>query len=353
MKIEEKLFGLLRLSLWNLPYDVSISSVEIRQLISCAEKQAVSGLVIDSLFKKDVRMEQEVLFEAIGFLEQIKQENKKMNQDVAAFARLMDSSNVDYLVVKGQTIAALYPEPYIRMSGDVDFLIKDYAYTSKVLRKQWDVVLPTQMAEKEIAFTHNGTLYELHTYLIDFGSNKHKQYWEKQLSESNPSSIMIDGEEVKVMDPTLYVTYVFLHLFFHFVKEGLGLRQLCDWAVIMQHYAEKIEIERLTEILNKIGLLKAFCAFGTILVDKLGMKDFPLPLTERDRKLQSKILADIMRSGNFGREKHEVKHIGLKYKLETMLFTLSNCWQYFALAPKEMMLIPYRRIAVNLRLLKQ
>lgn len=352
MTLEEKLLGLLRQALWGVQFDEEISQKEAGKLIALAEKQAIAGLIIDALIKKDVRMEQMTLFEAIGYLEQIKQNNQLMNREVAEFARLMAKTRTEYFIVKGQTIAALYPEPLVRMSGDIDFLIKDYQQTSKELKEHWGIDLPQQMVEKEFAFNHEGALYELHTYLIDFGSSKHKRYWERALNESKPVTIIIAGEGVKVIEPTLYAVYIFMHLFFHFVKEGLGLRHLCDWAIMMHHYAEVINKERLTEVLQKVGLLKAFLAFGTILVDKLGMKDFPLPLSEKDRMLQGRIMEDIMHSGNFGRGKRNVQEVGLRYKFETMLFVLSNCIRYFLLAPKELMLIPYRRLVVNWRLMK-
>lgn len=350
--VELKLFGLLQQALWRTPFKGEITSKEAGELIDLAEKQAVSGLIINALIKKDVRMDQMKLFEAIGYLEQIKQGNQRMNREVAEFGRLMSGTNTEYVVVKGQTMAALYPEPLVRMSGDIDFLIHDYQHTSKVLKEHWGVVLPRQMLEKEVSFTHGEALYELHTYLIDFGSNKHKRYWERALTESKPATINIGGEEVKVIVPTLYTVYIFMHLFFHFVKEGLGLRQLCDWAVMMHHYAEEIDQKRLMEVLRNVGLLKAFLAFGTILVDKLGMKDFPLALSEKDRKIQLRILKDIMQSGNFGRDKRKVTQVGIRYKLETMTLTLKNCMRYFSLAPKELMLIPYRRFEVNWRLMK-
>ncbi|MBQ9668624.1 MAG: nucleotidyltransferase family protein [Prevotella sp.] len=348
--IEQKLLVLLGEALWGVSSDIIISPKDAGRLIRLADKQAVAGLIIDLLIRKDVRMEQQTLFDAIGYLERIKHENEQMNREVAMFARLMAETGTDYLVVKGQTLAALYPNPNIRMPGDIDFLIYDYLYVSNILKKNWGVELPHQMVEKEFAFTHSKALYELHSYLIDFGSNKHKRYWEKKLSESISSVINIGGEDVKIMEPTLYAAYIFIHLFFHFVKEGLGLRHLCDWAIMMHHYKDEIDKVLLAEALSKLGLLKAFCAFGTILVDKLGMKDFPLTLTEKDRKLQPQIMEDIMRSGNFGRDKRKVKKVGLRFKIETMAFILKNCVRYFSLAPKEMLLIPYRRMAVNLKL---
>ena len=154
-----------------------------------------------------------------------------------------------------------------------------------------------------------------------------------------------------MIEPTLNAVYIFIHLFFHFIKEGLGIRQLCDWAVMMHQYAGEIDKERLIEVLQNVGLQKAFLAFGTILVDILGMKEFPLPLSEKDRKPQGRIMRDIMHGGNFGRGKRNVQEVGLRYKLETMIFVLSNCMRYFSLAPKELMLIPYRRMVVNLKLL--
>lgn len=352
VEIEQKLFGLLRMALWGTPFEDDITPMEAKVLVDIAGKQTVSGLIIDVLIKKDVRMEQMALFEAIGYLEQVKQENQRANNEVAAFARLMAETGTQYFVVKGQTLAALYPEPFVRLPGDIDFLIQDYQQASKVLKEHWDIDFPYQMVEKEFAFTHENALYELHTYLIDFGNNKHKRYWERALAESKPNTIEIGGEEVQVIEPTLYAVYIFMHLFFHFVKEGLGLRHLCDWAVMMHHYAEKIDKERLTEVLENVGLLKAFLVFGTILVDKLGMGDFPLAISDKERRLQTCILKDIMYSGNFGCGKRNVQKVGLRYKFETMFFVLSNCLRYFSLAPKEMLLIPYRRLVVNWKLIR-
>ena len=246
MTLEEKLLGVLRHALWGVPFDEETGKKDAGELIALADKQAVAGLIIDALIKKDVRMEQMTLFEAV----------------------------------------------------------------------------------------------------------RHKRYWEDVLAKSSPSTIIISGEEVRIMEPTLYAAYLFMHLFFHFIKEGIGLRHLCDWAVMMHHYADEIDKGRLEEVLRNVGMLKAFLAFGTILADKLGMKDFPLVLSEKDRKCQARIMKEIMHSGNFGRGKRHISAVGLWYKLETMLYVLSNCVNYFSLAPKELVLIPYRRVAVNWRLMR-
>jgi len=350
MTIEEKLFGLLREALWGVPFNEPVTPKDGKSLIAIAEKQTVAGLIIDILIKKDVRMEQQTVFEAFAYLEQIRLQNQQMNAELAEFARLMIETQTDYIIVKGQALAALYPDPLLRMSGDIDFLVKDYRHTADVLKSHWNVELPQSLAEKEVAFTHGAALYELHTYLIDFGSNSYKRYWEKALAGSTPIYVIIGGEQVAVMEPTLYVAYVFIHLFFHFIHEGIGLRHLCDWAVIMHHYAADLDRTRLENVLKDVGMMKAFRAFGSILEDQLGMKAFPFPLSDNDRKFQQCIVKDILHGGNFGRDNRKVRKVGVRHKAETMWLTFSNSIRYYSLAPKEMGLMLYRRLLVNLKL---
>lgn len=352
-QIDRKLLGLLREALWGTPFDDSISAAEARQLIAQAEKQTVSGLLIDTLIKKNVRMDQQTVFEAYVRLEQIKRQNQTINAAVTRFARLMDDEKIDYVVVKGQTLAALYPEPLTRMSGDIDFLVNDYQRTAEVLRTKWGVDLPKKLYWKEKAFTYDSVIYELHTYLVDFGSQKHRRHWDEALAASTPTSVQIGGERVSVIEPTLYAAYVFFHLFFHFISSGIGLRHLCDLAVMMHHYRDEIDKERLETLLQNVGLLKAFRAFGTILVDGLGMPDFPLALRDEDRKWQPRIMKSILFGGNFGRNKRTAKKFGLRHKAETAWFTLTNGFRYMALSPREMCLMVYRRIIVNFKWMRQ
>lgn len=352
MVIEQKLFGLLREALWGVSFDETITPEEATELIAIARKQTVAGVVIDMLIQKDIRMERQTLLEAVAFLELVKRQNNKLNVQVANFARMMREAQVDYIVVKGQTLAALYPNPLLRMSGDIDFLVSDYRKAAIIFRDKWSVNLPEELVEKEIAFKHNKVLYELHTYLIDFGLNRHRRYWEQTLTESTPTYVTIDGEPVKVIEPTLYAVYLFIHLFLHFVREGIGLRHLCDWAVMMHHDADKIDHHRLTDVLSKLGLLKAFRAFGSILVDYLGMMDFPFSLDDKDRRMQARILHDVLLGGNFGKNNRKVKRVGLLYKLETMWLTQKNSFRYLPLAPSELLTATYRRVIMNLKIIK-
>ena len=352
MSIEEKFLGVFRQALWGEePFTSNIERDDVRSLIAEAKKQTVAWLVIDVLTRNNVSMDRETVMQSMLFLQQVKATNLRVNEALKSFVTLMDEAGLDYMVVKGQTIAAFYPQPLLRTSGDIDFRIKDFEASRRLLAEKWDVHLPETMKEKEQVFEYQGVTFELHTRLVDFYSKKHQRYW-NEIVEKDTYTVIVDGVEIRTMSPTVYAVYVFLHLFFHFIREGVGLRQLCDWAILMHHWEKDIDKERLAEILTNVGMTKAYRAFGCILTDSLGLKNFPFEATEKNRRTGQKILQEIFKVGNFG--KYDRKgYKGMRFKIETMMRSLRNCVRYMSLSPKELSLFIPKRIWLNIRLGKQ
>ena len=164
--------------------------------------------------------------------------------------------------------------------------------------------------------------------------------------------VEIEGVKVRTLSPTLNVAYVFIHLFFHFIREGVSLRQLCDWAMVLHYYNEEVDKEMLKEMLLDLDVYDAYCAFGTILVDYLGLpaNDFPLPLDEKNRKWQKKLLKDIFAGGNFGKLHHRADN-SWKFKLETMQLAFRNTFKYYRLCPSEVGGMIPRLIKGNMKIL--
>lgn len=94
---------LLREALWrkNESFPNEFSEKECTTLFALTEKQAVLGLIVDSLMRNNVRMPQMKAYEAIGTLEQIKNANRHVNEGVADLHRLMKKYGVNYAIIKG------------------------------------------------------------------------------------------------------------------------------------------------------------------------------------------------------------------------------------------------------------
>lgn len=119
----ETFFKLLRMSLWQrgegLPKNLKLA--EASEIKKIAEKQAVAGLVFDTIIRNNIIIPQETLFEILGLQEQIKHQSRKTNKGVVALHKVLYAPNIDYVIVKGQVLAAYYPIPLLRQSGDIDF----------------------------------------------------------------------------------------------------------------------------------------------------------------------------------------------------------------------------------------
>lgn len=346
----------LRNALWNPEKKLKIPYAEFTPLMKIAEQQTVLGLILDGIggfheleaFKDD-------LLQYIGLVESTKQDNKLIDKEVTSFAEACRRNGIDCIVVKGQLIAQHYPQPELRMPGDIDFLIKeDYSTCREKVEKMMEVALPEKLAEKEITFHRGNYVYELHESLVDFGNKKNIQYWDGIMEEvwATPFHEKINDVEVRTLPPTINAAYLFIHLFFHFIRGGIGLRQLCDWAVYLNHYKDEIDRKKLQEMLCELDLLKAYRVFGWILVDKLGLpqSSFPMQLNDKDRKWEAGIMRIIMNGGNFGRKNHKATN-SLLFKAETLLMIIKNCMKYYSLAPRELRtMVPYM-IKVNWRLI--
>ena len=350
---ESLFFALLRKALWNsdetLP--TTIPADDVKRIMYAAKKHAVTGLIANVIIDNAINVGQEWPMQLAAISLQVKATNAKINKGVVELVELMNASGNEYFIVKGQTLATLYHNPYARMSGDIDFVVRNYNCATDAIYKGWNVELPDKIVGKEVAFSYGGCLYELHTHLITFGLRKHRKAWESLMAASPTEKVIIDGIEVSTLAPTQYAVYVFLHLFFHFIHSGVGLRQLCDWAIVLQKRKDDINNEMLQTSLRAMGIEKAYRAFGSIIIDKLGVTTFPFQITHRDRKWGQTIMTDIMISGNFGNSWRKQRQGKWGYKLETFRLSFKNRIKYWRLAPNEIGFTFYQVALQNIRLI--
>ena len=354
MTINNKLLSLLRSALWGYdPQDI-VSKEEFEEVMKLAQEQTVYGLIFDQLSQHTVKgqYDKRQLLKAYAKSEKIKLQNEKINKELISFANRSKDAGLQCLVVKGQTIGCRYPNPMIRISGDIDFLVPNISSKLSVVFP--NVQFPEIMKEKEMDFKSNDIIYELHTRLIDFGCKKHQQVWEDLIKEEWEKDyyVAIGENKVKTLSPTTNAVYLFLHLYFHLIREGVSLRQFCDWAVMLHHYKNEIDRVRLDEVLRQLDMIRGYKAFGCILVDELGLLnvEFPMHLTDDDRQWKKKILHDIFQGGNFGKHNHKAKSAA-GYKMETLCMAVRNSIRYYRLAPSEMRMMIPKMIKINMKLI--
>lgn len=341
--MEETCFiTLLREALWrkneSLPNE--LSEKEYITLYALAEKQAVLGLIIDSLIRNDVKIPQMRVFEAIGTLEQIKNANRHVNEGVADLHQLMKKYGVNYAVIKGQVVATCYPEPLLRQSGDIDYYSNPgyYEYSMQAVKEMWKITPEIHGSEKHADYEFKSNRYEAHFLLTDLHSNRRNEYLQRVIDNDKRSAVIINDENVRTFSPTLHSLYIFLHIYFHLIELGVGLRQFCDWAMILHACKDEIDHEAIRQHLKALGMEKAYKACGTILVRNLGQSadEFTFQLTDKDMRYADRILNVIFYRGNMGHYNKRGGFHGWRHKVESTAIKLSHFIKFYSLAPSFM-----------------
>ena len=315
-------FALLKAGLW-LESEKLVSldgSVDWDKVYQLASEQSVIGLVIAGIerlksINPNLNIPQEILLQWIGEVQMLEQQNKTMNLFVAELIEKMRAAEIYTLLVKGQGIAQCYERPLWRCCGDVDLFLSDdnYKRAKELLVPIASEVENEYVREKHLGMTIDSFLVELHGTLYSGLSSK----IEKGLDEIK-SAVFCEGKvrtwmngrtQVFLPHADEDVIYVFTHMLHHFFKEGLGLRQACDWCRLLWTYQFQIDVALLEKRLQKMGLMSEWKAFGSFAVEYLGMPIEAIPfvnlddnhnLSKKDKKKADKICAFILEVGNMG-----------------------------------------------------
>ena len=340
------IFGLLRSALWQKPHShFTMAAWQYKEVIQYAERQCVLGLVTDSLRSNDIELPKKCVIHLLKLQNALRKENKLLDDNVAGLTIMLNEHHIPHVVVKGQTVAALYPKPRLRVPGDIDFYVseKEMKTVMKVIEETWGIKVKLEKKEdqpRHLPFKYNHNTFEMHFKLALFPLTRHQRYLDQLVDDiSTRTTINVGETEIPVLQPTLNVFYTFIHLYYHLRKEGVALRQLCDVAIMLDRLHDKIDSQLLLEMLDNLGYRRAFGAFGSILVGKLGLDEHKMPVSigKSERKWGEKILDDILLHGNWGKYEREQseKKTSFKHSWHTGKLLFTRYAKYLMLTPAD------------------
>ena len=301
---------LVRAGLWEKEARLSAYSTDYASILAMAEEQSLVGIITAGLeHVSDIKVPQEGLLTFIGSTLQIEQKNKAMNKFIALLIKRLREAGIYALLVKGQGIAQCYEKPLWRASGDVDLFLSDdnYDNAKKLLKPLASSVEDEYEREKHLGMVIDGWVVELHGRLYSGLSSR----IEKELDDvyrntfysGSIRSNTIGRVQVFMLSVENDAFYVFTHILQHFFKEGVGLRQICDWCRMLYYYRDKLNLQVLESRVKKAGLVSEWKAFASLAVDYLGMPEVAMPLYEKNPRWSNKanrIINFVMMSGNMG-----------------------------------------------------
>lgn len=301
----------------------SVKDADWKVMYAIAKKQALIGVLFHGIkqLPKELAPDAGLLMQWMGMAQKIRQQNIRLFLDSAKVCKKFKEVGFRNCILKGQVNALLYPDPYMRTSGDIDIYLdggrnRVMQYINKVCPNQvmryHHVDFPVMKSAIEVHFTPSYMFFPVH--------NRRMQKRFKKVMDLQCSNIVTlpDGYgEITVPTTSFNVIYILSHLYRHVFTEGIGLRQLLDYYFVLVKWHTDLtnltesnkslpqmmqistDLDALRHELKYLGLWKFAGAVMYVLHETLGLPEEKMiaPIDVNEGRF---LLAEIMQEGNFG-----------------------------------------------------
>ena len=245
--------------------------------------------------------------------------HEEHNKLIVELFDIFKSKGLSPILMKGQSLAQLYPEPELRQCGDIDIYFSSDEYESaKVHMMSVEDEISKRKKESFLHFNsmYKGVTVELHRHFSNMANpfyNKRFQKWTLEMLSEKQEKIMISNYEVRVPTPLFNLFFVFRHMWHHFEESGVSLRQLCDVMMLTHHYRDKIQESDLQVKLRNYSAVGHWQIVSNIFVDFLGMPNDRIVCCDKPKMNKSQrmlqILFDTTFNTGYFRQKADKKWI--------------------------------------------
>ena len=219
----------------------------------------------------------------------------------------LTEAGIEHCVLKGSSLAVLYPMPELRISGDVDMLINpaDEKQVMKFMEERNFAVTERYKNAQNFTAKHpKAGLFEIHVKLFDSEFDKYVLKDKFKVKEPFVLTTNPDGTELNILSKNDGLYFAASHMIKHFVKDGLGLRQVSDWLLYVEKYGDEVDMAGFNTVIEELGFGKFMNAIYTI-----GNKYFKMNFKCEEENPED-ILSDMDEGGSFGHNDKDRK----KYK---------------------------------------
>ena len=231
-----------------------VVDINWQQLYTFASKQSLLGFCFDSIerlgkeYPKELKrnpIERELLMTWMGTTQHIHRQNMKVNVVASKLYSMLKEDGLRCCILKGQGNALMYPNAYSRNPGDIDVWVnasrEDITEYAKCHFK-----LEDDIRFHHLETTMDGVPVELHFFPGIMNNpvyNARLQKWFKRnadLQYSNVVSLPDGIGEIAIPTTAFNVIYQLTHLYHHFFDEGIGMRQIIDYFLVVNDFSKNV-----------------------------------------------------------------------------------------------------------------
>lgn len=300
---------------------ISVNDIDWKSLFDFMRKQASIGMMMHGMNKlKGVKIPREIIMQTFAYSEQVRNSNKMLYEKSVEVVEQYRNAGFECCILKGQGNAVMYPDPYMRMPGDVDVWVNGS-------REQIIQYVKQQYPQADIRYYHaeyhDGNVPVEAHFMPGIMNNpiynrRLQQYYAAEQDAQCAHWVDLPDGQGKIPVPTSDFNMFFQlsHMMHHFFDEGIGLRQMLDYYYVLKDLKagdRRMEIEAK---FDGLGLRKFAGAVMYVLQYCFGLEDDYL-IVSVDEKRGKTLMNVILKGGNFGQYSGLIDHdTATKYMLK-------------------------------------
>ena len=333
------------------------STEEWKYLYSLSKQQALQGVVYAgvSCLPAEQRPDDLLMLKWYGMSEKVRLQNNKINKACVMLSRSLHQDGKRHVIMKGQGVALLYPNPLLRVSGDIDVWLEgtrqetiDYMCAHATVDSVTDHNVGAALQDNTTVEVHfvPGILYAPLKYRIlrrFFNGVADGEF-------ANVVPFYGDGCSVPVSTLEFNRVYLMVHMFNHYIGLGIGLRQMMDYFYVLKQGFTEVEREASVSVLKSLRLTRFAGAVMYVLQTVFGLRDEECLVTA-DVKEGKVLLNEIFLCGNFGQYDKRIKQGRLTLVQRGVRLIKRNAkflWTY----PEYVLAAPFYKVWMTLNLLR-
>ena len=143
--------------------------------------------------------------------------------------------------------------------------------------------------------------------LLNLCKNSRLQKW----FDKNKEQLFEERDGLVTPTISFNLFYILLHIYRHFLYEGVGMRQLMDYYFVLKSHSDSTDNLEILNVLHEFGMMRFAKGVMWIMQEVFGLERkymFCEPLESEGRF----ILGEVMAGGNFGHHDQRLTHGGGK-----------------------------------------
>lgn len=307
-----------------------------RKIYTIAAHQGVLALVFDAVATLPLEQQppKSLKMQWIASIANIEQRYNYQKSVAKDLAEQFYKNGITTYVLKGFAIANYYPKPEHRECGDLDCFLGGEYERGNCLAESIGAKV-TREYYKHSIIVYRKLMVENHQFCIGVRGSRDLKEFERHLESTiSKGATQIEGSHLIKPSADFNALFITMHAMTHFLVEGIKVRHILDWAMLLKAEQDNINWEEFYKWADRMHMTRFADALTAISVEYFGLK-VTNPAIHTTSPYSERILRDTIENSE---GIHNKGYSAWKSRFMQIRNRLSYTWKYHKIYQKSILI---------------